>query len=342
MRFILFCLFVFAISFEAVSAQEKSSLALPEGGGVIDEWFSHLPIDVMMGAKVTAAASEVGRVPWLYELFPSLKKIKTVPVGGMSAEEMLLLHPSLVVLPGERAGKMDQLEKMGLHVALMDFVDYAGLLACVKKSASLENTPLSLGRAEKYQKFLIENLGHAPVNMETTFCIPHGWKGHSREVSSGPKVLHISSLEPLKADGKETVIEEWIQNAGGQNVFTGKGNKKPITWEQVYAWNPDIIILQANAGSWKAPTVPKGAFLLKAAKENHIYRNPAGLFLWDRSGPELALQLLWAKWVMSGKTREDENEIKKKMRFFYKEFYDLKPSDEILEKILQGEAPDLV
>ncbi|QCE32480.1 hypothetical protein FAI41_02195 [Acetobacteraceae bacterium] len=340
-RFLSFLFFLWMLAFFTVSAfaQEKDSLVLPQGDGLIDEWFSHLPINVMMGTHVTAAAVDSTRTPWLYPLFPFLYAIKIVPVGGMAPERIISLHPRLVILPAERKDKAGILKNAGLHVEVLDFTDYAGLLACIQKSAQLENTALALEKARIYKDFLIENLREIPTNLEGAICQPNGSLPNLIKVKpDAPKVLHLSSLEPLKADGKNTIIDEWIRMAGGQNIFTFSGNKKEITWEQIYAWNPDIIILQANAGKWEKGKVPTGAFLLKAFKENHLYRNPAGLFLWDRSGPELPLQALWASAIISGRGLESQG-IKKKMHFFYQTFYGLNLSDEILEKILKGEGP---
>ena len=43
-------------------------------------------------------------------------------------------------------------------------------------------------------------------------------------------------------DGK-TVIDDWINIAGGINAADVAGNGRPVTMEQVAAWNPDVIIV---------------------------------------------------------------------------------------------------
>ncbi|WP_307772179.1 ABC transporter substrate-binding protein [Campylobacter concisus] len=80
--------------------------------------------------------------------------------------------------------------------------------------------------------------------------------------SDRPKVLHIADGKNLfKVDGANTIIDEWISVAGGQNAVQKAGNMLEINAEEIPNMNPDVIII----GRAKAPEI------LKKIYENPIY-----------------------------------------------------------------------
>ncbi len=80
--------------------------------------------------------------------------------------------------------------------------------------------------------------------------------------SDRPKVLHIADGKNLfKVDGANTIIDEWIRVAGGQNAVQKAGNMLEINAEEIPNMNPDVIII----GRAKASEI------LKKIYENPIY-----------------------------------------------------------------------
>ena len=80
--------------------------------------------------------------------------------------------------------------------------------------------------------------------------------------SDRPKVLHIADGKTLfKVDGANTIIDEWIRVAGGQNAVQKAGNMLEINAEEIPNMNPDVIII----GRAKASEI------LKKIYENPIY-----------------------------------------------------------------------
>ena len=100
----------------------------------------------------------------------------------------------------------------------------------------------------------------------------------------------------LKVDGTNTIIDECIMVAGGQNAVSKAGNMLEINAEEIININPDVIII----GRAKAPEIFKKLYEdqvyadTNAVKNKKVYVNPAGVFSWDRYGAEGALQILWA------------------------------------------------
>lgn len=156
---------------------------------------------------------------------------------------------------------------------------------------------------------------------------------------SRPRVLHLASLDPLQVDGSATIVDEWIRLAGGRNAADGlAGNQKPVSLEQVLAWAPDIIIvggsvaqpLPAAAGGWEG---------LAAVRDGRVYRNPRGVFLWDRYSSEFALQLLWAAKLFAP-DRFSTVDIAEEAGDFYERFFDYRPNRAETERILAALPPE--
>lgn len=79
--------------------------------------------------------------------------------------------------------------------------------------------------------------------------------------SDRPKVLHIADGKNLlKVDGTNTIIDEWIRVAGGQNAVSKAGNMLEINAEEIPNMNPDVIII----GRAKAPEILKNYMKIKS------------------------------------------------------------------------------
>ncbi|WAH61700.1 hypothetical protein LZ023_39260 (plasmid) [Pseudomonas silvicola] len=68
--------------------------------------------------------------------------------------------------------------------------------------------PEAAKRAEAYNRYLDQHI--ADISGKTA--------GLSE--AQRPRVLHIQSLHPLKVDGRDTLIDTWINLAGGQREMS--------------------------------------------------------------------------------------------------------------------------
>ena len=111
------------------------------------------------------------------------------------------------------------------------------------------------------------------------------------------------------------------------------GNQKSITFEQIQAWNPDVIIVMGtqkdketvmNDPQWKD---------LKAIKDGKLYINPKGVFYWDRYGAEEALQIQWAAKTLYPDMFPNLD-IKDVLTKFYTEFFDYSLTSDDIDSIL--------
>lgn len=301
--------------------------ALPAAGAqrIAEGWYAHqaLLMTLGAGARIVATVNQPQAQPWMFRVQPSLAKATLIHGTAFNVEALLAAQVDLVFTSrGDRQALAYQ--QAGLRVQPMGYSDLPGLQQAMRDTAQALGDAPTLARAQAYNQYLDhqaarvrERLGDLPA-------------------AQRPTVLHIASLQPLKVDGSDTLIDQWIQLAGGRNAAVGlKGNLQPVSAEQLLAWQPDIIVLAANAGEprqvplWQA---------LDAVQQHHVLRNPAGVFAWDRYGTEIALQLPWAAQQLHPERFQDLD-MAALTRDFYQRFFDYALTSDETRRLLEGLPP---
>ena len=289
---------------------------------IVEGWYAHNAMLIMLGAQnqIVGTVARPAMLPWMFKLVPSLSRAETLDPGNLNAEELLALHPDLVFVMAS-SHSADALTRAGLNVVPEGFDRFDSMLDCVDGTATLLQTPLAAKRAQAYRLAFLQAVSQAPTNPQ------------------GPLVLHVESLKPLRVDGDASIIDQWIRSAGGRNAAQGiHGNKQPVSIEQVLSWNPDIVIIGANAGDPATLTQDPVWSKIKAVKSRRVYRNPTGLFPWDRYGPELLLQVLWSRQIVQT-GQVDRPAMIRSIRSFYHEFYGIALSAGDAELMLDARPP---
>lgn len=308
-------------------AQVKIPVAIDR---IADAWPAHHAILCILGEgdKVVATTATAQR-PWMGKINPQLNNAVAVfDTAGTNMEELVKAKPDIIFITAN-SKNAGTLAKLGIPVVQLHFTDFDSLKECVRITGAILGEQAK-NRAEKYIAYLDGKLAGITA---ITAPIPREQR---------PKVLHITSLTPLMVDGKDTIVNSWIEVAGGNNVADMDGNGKEVSLEQVSNWNPDIIILGNTAfmkggnidGLLKNPAWQH----IRAIKDGKVYINPEGVFFWDRYGAEEALQIQWAAKLLHPNKFEHINMVKETIDFF-KTFYNYDLSVEEADKILNGKRP---
>ncbi|MBQ9992977.1 MAG: ABC transporter substrate-binding protein [Firmicutes bacterium] len=132
--------------------------------------------------------------------------------------------------------------------------------------------------------------------------------------------------------------EVWL--AGGNLVGpVGGGNFPEVTAEQLYDWDPDIILvdnhgnypdlvikhMMKEGGQWQT---------LRAVKNNQLHRIPAGVFFLDK-GTTNGLIILWLATVIQPELFTDVN-MAEEIKYYYNEFYEYEMTLDEAQKVLDG------
>ena len=152
-------------------------------------------------------------------------------VGGMLApnlELIVALKPDLIVMTseGSRQETFDQLQRLGIPVFTVAPHRLSDVLAVIAQLGELTGRPGAVGP-------LVESLKRRIQAVERAV------RPYPR-----PKVLYVLWPEPLIVPGREGLVTELIELAGGASVTAGEPNSYPrFSLEAVAARAPEVIIL---------------------------------------------------------------------------------------------------
>ena len=116
-------------------------------------------------------------------------------------------------------------------------------------------------------------------------------------------------------------------------------NARPVSMEQIAAWNPDVIIVGTapNEASRRAILSDPRWSQIKAVKTGRVFVNPSGVYLWDRHSAEAALQVLWAAKTLHP-NRFPDLDLRKETKAFYAKFFNHPLTDAEYDAIMRAAA----
>ena len=301
---------------------------------VVDLWPAHHGMVLLLGGadKLVGTVAMAQKQPWLQKLYPRIKGLPAVTGAGndLNIETLLSLHPDVILMSyaGGMPSWMDKVAAVHIPVVLMPAVTFDDIKTTILMTGEVLG-PKQAAAARDFAKYYQDNIDRVRA---VTAAIP---------MEGRPKVLHSMQSGVLAIDGVESLIDNWINIAGGANAaFNVKGLGKIVTLEQVIKWNPDVIICGTApnlANKRKIMSDPQWSGI-KAVKNGKVYANPSGVYLWDRHSAEGALQILWAaKLLHPEKFRELD--MKKETAAFYRRFFHYNLTDGDFDSIMNAEAP---
>lgn len=240
-------------------------------------------------------------------------RLRNLPVTGtyfmgFSAEQILALHPDVVITMAGDANVEKEQEQTGLPffaVSKAPTSDYAASIRLVGQIIGQEK------RAGEMADFWAK----------TTQSVQEAAATAARH----PTVMYVGKdASAVTAPGKNTVFGSTLDIAGGQSVsdelpaaFASK-EANTVSMEQVLTWNPDVIIASGAAARDKIMTDPQW-HVLKAVQAGRVYapRAFAGL-----DGLQAVLGMVWVQGVLL--QRDDaaaEAHLTSVMQTYYQLFY---------------------
>lgn len=288
-------------------------------------WYAHNEILVMLDHADGMAATHMRQhdFPWLYKIAPKMTDALSTFGDNFNLEKLLSRKPDVVFDSTDK--NRAKLASVNIPLVNCYFDNYDDMKRAVTLTADILGGP-AVERANEYNSYLTEKMSEIKNITE---------KIADRDK---PKVLHLQSTAPLKADGRHTIIDTWISVAGGINAAAEiEGNMQSVSNEQIIKWDPDIIILDASCNP--DDILNRVALKnIKAVKNNRVYINPRGGFAWDRYGIEGALQIQWAAKLFYP-DRYQNLDLRREVKFFYEKFLWTKLTNDDADKIMHGKNP---
>ena len=236
--------------------------------------------------------------PELIEL-PNVGSAKQFDLEGCAA-----LEPDLVILPLKLSDAADTLTDLGIDVLLVnpenqELSDEMRDIVSVAMNCQDKAEELSAFVAEQ-EEFLSK----------------------ATENSDKPTVYLAGNSSFLSTAGSEMYQNSLITMAGGENVAAEISDTywAEVSYEQVLAWNPDYIIIAAEA-DYTVDDVLNDPNIadLQAVKDKKVYKMPNSAEAWDSPVPGGILGAVWLSGILCDDvTSETVNSI---IGEFYDTFY---------------------
>ncbi|MFT4228420.1 ABC transporter substrate-binding protein [Micropruina sp.] len=296
---------------------------------VADLWHANNQVILVLGAgdKLVATTNVIKQMKWFSTVYPKIADV-TAPFSGdeLQIEELVKLKPDAVLSSND--AQIQSARNAGLPAVKVNFQTFDGLRDTVKLTAEVLGGDAP-ARAEKYLTYLDKNIATVETQLK-------GLKDADR-----PSVLHIAGpTDLLTVDGRKSMIDEWINLAGGRNALETEGNLAKVTMETIVASDPDVIIIGSTSSEAALELLRKDPAYsqLRAVKAGKVYGNPRGTFPWDRYSAEEALQVLWVAQLLHPEKFKNLDMVAETQKF-YKNFLDYDLSADQAKLILAGKDP---
>lgn len=282
------------------------------------------------GDKIVAAVPALKTNTWFAKMFPQIKDVSTPFNTTVNTEELIASKPDVIFAQTGSVQALDSVKQAGIPIITVNI-----------------SNPENLKKAIK---IIGETLGSTEEEKATEFCnyydsnIKRITDKTSSLVSDKKVKVFLAGADnsgslPLTTEGKGSIVTSWIEQAGGINVAAEAGVEglgKKVSIEDLINWNPDIIITTSIDG--------KNAILkddqwknINAVKNNKVFVNPQGVYLWSVRSAEAALQPLWAAKVIHPDMFSDID-MNKEVKDFYSTFYNYSLTDDEINSILNPAA----
>lgn len=287
------------------------------------------PFVVMFGkgAYLTSTCNNVVRSELLKIIEPGISGVEVVKhSGSLNAEAVLEKGTDLIIANEEMYIDPDEhqkLDNLGIPYVVISFTDIEGQLEAVKVLGEALGAEEEAGRYIAWFKDVIRSV-------EDTMS---GYDGE-------PVKLYHAVNEATRTDYEGSICTEWIAYTKADNVSVGsrltlEGDKAYTTLEEIYNWDPDVIICNEPGVDDYILSDEKWAGL-RCVGEQKVYQMPVGTSrMGHPTGTETPLALLWLSELLYPDLFDVD--IKEEIREYYGAFYDYDVTDELADAMLTGD-----
>ena len=259
----------------------------------------------LVGVEAKADKRKIYKLsaPELTEL-PSVGTAKEFDLEGCAA-----LKPDLVIVPTKLKDSIPAMEELGLTVIAVNPEDQTKLFETIDMISTVANV---VEKGQKLESWISDSLS--------------GLKD-SLDGAETPSVYLAGNSALLQTAGPEMYQSTLIENAGGVNAASDITDTywADTSYEQILSWNPDYIILAADA-DYDADSVLKDSALADctAVKEGHVSQIPSDIEALDSPVPASFLGSYYVASILHPEvvTEEDFAAAEKD---FYETFYGFTP-----------------
>ena len=288
------------------------------------------PIENLVGVHPGSTSAIENSV--MAAMYPQLSGIADNFINGtdVNVEELLKLEPDVVLYWAEYLEQYEAMTNAGITAVGVKPQDNGNVLSTLESWLSIMGeifgTTGNVDKVIEYGRKLEAEIA------EKTAKIPE---------EDRQKVLYLynHSEDDISVSGNGFYGQYWIDAAGGINVAADLNGATSVNMEQIYEWNPDIIIITTFT-----ETMPEDLYNntidgqdwshIDAVKNGKVYKEPLGVYRWFPPSGDAPLMLMWMANTLYPEVFDYD--MKDEIEDYYERFYNYDLEDEQIEGILSA------
>lgn len=300
----------------------------PQRIAALDSFAGEAVVMAGGGEKLVTVPNGVRMDVLLRELYPGLENVDVTMSGGaVNAEALLSLQPDLALVKAglyANEAEMAKLDKLGIPYLVVEYTDMEGQLFAMDMIGQVlgGNEEARMNQMSEYYREIIRQA------KEISATIPEDKR---------VRVYHAIH-EAVRTDGNASLGQDWINTVGAVNVScmteeSGQGDYTASV-EQIYAWDPDVIICnEADTAEYLRQNDKWQG--LRAVREGRVYNIPVGATRWGQRGSlETFFAMLWLETTLYPEYYSCN--LKQEVVDFYQNVLDYTLDDATYEQMLTG------
>jgi iron complex transport system substrate-binding protein len=268
---------------------------------------------------------------YLMNIFPELADADTsfVENGEVNIEQLLALEPDVVFYSAANTDEREMYDNAGIpavgfsttmadYDCVETYANWISLLGEIYGETDAANEIIEAGRSTAAEI-----------------------KAVTDEVSEEerPSVLILFNYADgiIRTSGSGFFGEYWIETAGGRNVAADLEGTPEINMEQIYEWDPDIILI-TNFSSYLPEDLYNNTIEghdwseVSAVKNGQVYKFPLGMYRWFPPSSDTPLALKWLAKTIQPELFADMD-MDEEIRSYYETYYGVTLTDDDIQDI---------
>ena len=312
---------------------EDRSVTLPKECSriaVLDSFTGEAMVMAGAGSQMCACPRGVSSDIILREIYPQLDEVTAAGSSGAVNIETLTEAGAEVAFIKESmyegGSETDKFDKLGIPYVVIGYETMDDQIEMLKLIGTVCG-----GDTEKKMRRITEYY-------EQTIQIV---REHAAKIPDEAKVRVYHSINEIaRTDGMESIGTDWVQAVGAVNVSAQldtkvEGSDYQASLEQIYAWDPDVVICNAAETTDYMYADSKWAGL-RAVREKQVKTIPVGATRWGQRGSvETYFAMLWLGSEIYPDVYSDID-LKEEVTNFYSEVLGVEVTDKLYEQIISG------
>lgn len=327
---------VYAADYRVITDMDDNKIEVPVNPGRIACMHGVSSDRIVMLGKGGSLVLSMKPSPWAYKLYPEIRKAQTVepPFTG-NVEKMLKLKVDLV-LYSPFPGEAEKYRAAGIKTACGFSAQkrprtVAGFMGNFKRQVMFFGDllgPEAKTRAEKYCRYFDKKINRI---LAVTSRI---------STKERPTVYYGGRAGNLLSSQGRASVMHWLTEVAGGNFLpqAHDNNFTEVNMEQVFSWNPDIILISGWGNSPESVRSNPNWASMRAVRNGKLYFIPQGFFAWDHASGESVLFAIYMAKIFHPHLFKDWDMIGE-MKSFYAEVYGKTITDKEAERILKCLPP---